>query len=287
MASTYTIQQSFNSECNIDDNGIKKWTLHFVLQDSTDAPIDPDDAYSAAYGYMTSNRTFDGCTAKSLTLESEGDGAQYVWNFSIEYSTIGELGGDDGTAATVVGTLRFSTKGGSTHINKSITTRTKLPNSNISNAAPDFKGLINVQDNIPAGVDIQVPCLHVDVTTKLATSRVTSNWLATYYNLTGKVNSDALWGFPAHTLLFRGVDGSTDGSGTCSLTFSFDFSPNVTSTYAPFSQTEKRGWEYLWVHNTLTTDSTAGVTVATPDGLYIEQVYEEASFSPFQFIVVW
>lgn len=287
MASTIIITPAPGSQCNIDDNGIKKWTLNFTLKDSTEAQIDPDDAYSAAYGYMTSNRTFDGCSAKSVAIDEAVDGAQYVWKFSIEYSTIGELGGDDGTQQTVVGTLRFSTKGGSTHINKSLQTRVKMPNQNISNAAPDFKGLINVQNNIPAGVDIQVPALHVDVTAKLATSRVTSNWLATYYNLTGKVNSDALWGFPAHTLIFRGVDGSTDGSGTCSLTFSFDFSPNVTSTYAPFSQTEKRGWEYIWVHNTLTEDSTAGVTVATPDGLYVEQVYEEASFAPFNFIVVW
>ena len=281
------IEPTWNAECNIDDNGIKKWTCHFILKDSEEALISPANAYTAAYGHMTSNRSFDGCKAKNLTIETGGDAAQRVWNFSIDYSTTGELGGDDGTAQTVVGTLRFSTKGGSTHINKSLQTRVKLPNQNISNAAPDFKGLINVQDNTPAGVDIQVPCLHVDVTAKLSTSRVTSNWLATYYNLTGKVNSDALWGFPAHTLIFRGVDGSTDGSGTCSLTFSFDFSPTVTSSYAPFSQVEKRGWEYLWVHNTLTTDSTAGVTVATPDGLYVEQVYEEASFSPFTFIVVW
>lgn len=279
------IQPEYEASCTEDDSGQKTWNRSFVLRDSNDAEITPENAYTAAFNYMKANRTFDGLKAKNLRIDAEGNGVQRVWRFSIDYTTTGGLGGDDGTTELVLGTLRFSTKGGNTHINKSITTRLKLGVNNAN--APDFKGLINVQDNVPAGVDIQVPALHIDVTTKLATNRVNTQFLSTFYGLTGKVNSTALWGFPAHTLIFRGLDGSTDGAGTCSLTFSFDFSPNVNTTTTPFAQFEKRGWEYVWVHSMLTTDTNSNTTVANPDGLYVEQVYEEASFAPFNFIVVW
>lgn len=283
------INPEYEATCTEDDNGQKKWTRNFILRDSEDAEISPIDAYTAAYSYMTNNDTYDDLKAKSISIDTESDGARRVWKFSIEYTTNGNLGGSEGTGNTVVGTLRFSTKGGSTHINKSITTRVKLGNNNLvnNNVPPDFKGLINVQDNVPAGVDIQVPALHVDVTAKVKTSRVTTQFLSQFYNLTGKVNSTSLWGFPAHTLIFRGLDGNTDGAGTCSLTFSFDFSPNVETNTHPFDSFEKRGWEYVWVHSTLTTDANSNSTVATPDGMYCEQVYEEASFAPFNFIVVW
>lgn len=280
------IRLEYQANCSQDDNGKKQWTQNFVLRDTDGDEIEPTTAYAEAYAYIQNHRYCDGLKAKSLELDAEGDGARRVWHFAVTYAKDGELGNDDGESTTVVGTLRFSTKGGSTHINKSLQTRTKQPNPNLGQAAPDFKGLINVQDNTPAGVDIQVPCLHVDVTAKVPTRMITSAWLQIYYNLTGKVNNTGLWNFPAHTLIFRGVDGSTDGSGACNLTFSFDFSPNVSVSYDPFSQITKNGWEYVWVHNTLTTDSNSNTTVATPDGLYVEQVYEEASFQPFQFIVV-
>ena len=113
---------------------------------------------------------------------------------------------------------------------------------------------------------------------------ITTQWLAGFYALTGKVNSDVLWSFPAHTLLFRGLDGSTDGIGTCSLTFSFDFQPNVTENIDPFQVVVKNGWEYVWTYTELETDSTANLTVPKPLGLYVDQVYPETSFASFNFI---
>lgn len=282
------IEEAYESSCTESDNGERTWTRNFVLKDSDEAAITPQSAYAAASAYAKANKDFDGLHAKSLKLDEDGDGARRVWRFSIDYTVNGGLGTEDtGSSQTIVGTLRFSTKGESVHINNSISTTVKKNNPNLGQVAPDFKGLINVQEGVPVGVDIQVPTLRVDVTAKIPTSKVTSQWLAVYYGLTGKVNSDALWGFPAHTLIFRGLDGNTNGAGVCDLTFSFDYSPNVQKNMAPFGQFDKNGWEYVWVHNTLTTDTTSNTTVATPDGLYVEKVYEEVSFQPFQFIVVY
>lgn len=280
------INPNFEADCAKDDKGKKVWTLNFVLRDSDNAAIDPDDAYAAAYNYAVANDTYDGLKAKSIKLEEDDESASRVYRFSIEYTIDGELGSEDTESQTVIGTLRFSTKGHSSHIVSSKQTITRLSNTNASLVAPDFKGLLNVQDGVAQGIDITTPCLHVDCTAQVPTTWVTANWLATFYNLTGKVNSDALWAFPAHTLLFRGLDGSTNGSGACNLTFSFDFQPNVETTVAPFSQIAKNGWEYLWTYTELHTDTGSNTTQPVPAGLYCERVYDEVSFSAFNFIRV-
>ena len=280
------VRQEYAADCSKDDKGKKTWTLHFVLFDSAEAAIEPDDAYDAAYSYATNNKTYDGLNAKSIKVNQEDNSAGRVYRFTIDYTVDGDLGGEDTTGTTVVGTLRFSTKGHQSHIVSSKQTVDRLSNTSASLTAPDFKGLINVQDGVAQGIDITTPCLHVDMTCQVPTSWVTANWLATFYNLTGKVNSDALWGFPAHTLLFRGLDGNTNGSGACTLTFSFDFQPNITTTVAPFSQIAKNGWEYLWTYTELHTDSGSNTTQPIPAGLYRERVYDEVSFAPFQFIIV-
>lgn len=277
------IEDTFSAQCDDDDSGNKIWTLNFNVRDDANAQIDPDDAYDAAYAYAKAHNSFDGLTAKSLQLQEEGQGAGRVYRLSIRYTKNGGLGDDDSQQQTVYGTLRFSTKGGSSHINKSIA-QTKYDALNKN--APVFNGLINVQNGVAAGVDIQTPVLHIDVTCKLPTAMITTQWLAGFYALTGKVNSDVLWSFPAHTLLFRGLDGSTDGIGTCSLTFSFDFQPNVQENIDPFQLVIKNGWEYVWTYTELETDTTSNLTVPKPLGLYVDQVYPETSFASFSFITI-
>lgn len=282
---TIVIQDTYKAQCDKDDNGNKTWTLNFTLQDDNEAGIDPEDAYAAAYAYAVANKDFDDLTAKSIQLEEEEEGAGRVYRLSIKYTINGDLGSEEESGQTVYGTLRFSTKGGSSHINHSLsTTGTYRPRN--GDAPPNFSGLINVQNGTPAGVDIQTPVLHIDVTCKLPTALITPQWLATFYSLTGKVNSNALWSYPAHTLLFRGLDGSTDGSGTCNLTFSFDFQPNTSDEVDPFDVITKNGWEYVWVYSELKTDATSNTTVPKPIGLYVEQVYPEESFAPFNFIQI-
>lgn len=279
------IESSYSSQCDVDDKGAKTWTRNFVLRDSDEGTITPEAAFAAANSYAKANKDFDGLHAKSLQLQEEDEGARRVYRFSIKYTVDGDLGGEDSQSQIVYGTLRFSTKGGSSHINNSISTSSKYTPRN-GDPAPSFHGLINVQNGIPAGVDIQTPVLHIDVTCKLPTSLITPQWLATFYSLTGKVNSNALWSFPAHTLLFRGLDGNTDGVGTCSLTFSFDFQPNVSEEVDPFDVITKNGWEYVWVYSELKTDTSSNSTIPQPVGLYVEQVYPEVSFQPFQFIQI-
>ena len=282
---TIKIKERFESSIS-KDKGNESITRHFVLYDDNNAAITPADAYTAAAAHAKTNSSYNSLLAQSVKVDGAADAANRVYNFSVTYTAAGGLNGDDGTQATVHGILRFSTRGNSTRILQSKETTQKLFNQNLYTSTPDFKGLLNVVDGQAQGVDIIVPCLHVDCTVNIATTRVTAQWLAGFYNLTGKVNSDTLWAFPAHTLLFKGLDGSTNGSGTCSLTFSFDFMPNVTTTIAPFSQFTKNGWEYVWTYTEMHTDSATNTTQPIPRGLYVERVYDEASFSPFSFITV-
>lgn len=280
------INPNYTVDCSKDDKGNKVWTRHFVLLDSDNAAIDPDDAYAAAYSYIETNDEYDGLKAKSLAFEGEGESAGRVYQFSVKYTEDGALGSEDEQSNTVAGTLRFSTKGHTSHIISSKQTVYRQAGQGDSSNPPDFTGLMNVQDGVAQGVDITTPCLHVDVTAQIPTTWVTANWLATFYNLTGKVNSDTLWAFPAHTLLFRGLDGSTNGSGACNLTFSFDFQPNVTTSIAPFGQVSKNGWEYVWTYTELHTDTASNTTQPKPKGIYVEKVYDEVSFAAFNFIRV-
>ena len=54
------INPNFEADCTKDDQGKKVWTRNFVLRDSAEASIDPDDAYAAAYNYAVANQTYDG-----------------------------------------------------------------------------------------------------------------------------------------------------------------------------------------------------------------------------------
>lgn len=274
------IEDTYTAQCDDDDNGNKTWTLNYVLRDDTEAEILPSTAYAAAYAYAKANKQYDSLTAKSIKFTEDENSAGRVYRFSITYTKNGDLGNNE-TTQIVYGTLHFSTKGGSSHINKSIA-QTKY--NALNKTAPTFNGLINVQNGVAAGVDIQTPVLHIDITCKMPTAMVTTQWLASFYALTGKVNSDALWSFPAHTLLFRGLDGTTDGVGTCNLTFSFDFQPNVTENIDPFQAVVKNGWEYVWTYTELETDAATSTTIPKPLGLYVDQVYPETSFAAFQFI---
>ena len=280
------INPNYELDCVKDDEGKKTWERNFVLRDDGDAEVSATTAYAEAYAYTLANKTYDGLKAKSIKLEQDSDSAARVWRFSVEYTVNGTLGDEDTESNTVVGTLRFNTTGHQSHIISSKATISRTQNNNLGVPAPDFKGLINVQDQSPQGIDITTPCLHVSVTAQVPTRMVTAQWLAVFYNLTGKVNSTPLWAFPAHTLLFRGIDGSSNGAGACNLTFSFDFQPNVTTEVHPFDPVNKNGWEYIWTYSELRTDTTSNTTQPVPVGLYVERVYDEVSFSPFNFIVI-
>ena len=41
----------------------------------------------------------------------------------------------------------------------------------------------------------------------------------------------------------------------------------------------KGGWQYLWLHYQPTVDTAANAYVHPPDAVYVEQVYDSASFA--------
>jgi len=76
---------------------------------------------------------------------------------------------------------------------------------------------------------------------------VTTAYVLTIADLTGKLNNAIFDGFAADTILFLGASGSERGKDEWKITYQFAFSPNVTGLAAGgITGIAKKGWEYLW-----------------------------------------
>ena len=112
---------------------------------------------------------------------------------------------------------------------------------------------------------------------------VTTGYKNNVMQLTGKVNNGSFKGFDAGEVLFLGVSGARRGTHTddlWELSFSFAVSPNRTNlTVGPITGIVKNGWQYLWVLYEDHIDENAKVRVKKPKAVFVENVYETASFS--------
>ncbi|NJL31873.1 MAG: hypothetical protein HC898_09710 [Phycisphaerales bacterium] len=150
---------------------------------------------------------------------------------------------------------------------------------------PTSGGAIGVTDASGGveGVDITVPVYQFSETHYLPASQVTQSYKAALFQLTGKVNSDSFRGLAAGECLFLGASGSRRGTGPdddWEITFRFAGSPNRTNlTLGSITGIDKKGWEYLWVRYADAEDTASKTLVKQPVAVYIEKVYQEASFS--------
>lgn len=174
----------------------------------------------------------------------------------------------------------FDTGGGTQHITQSLATVQRYA---ASGTAPDFRGAIGVTHDNVEGVDITVPVYQFSETHYLPASQVTQSYKAALFQLTGKVNSDSFRGLAAGECLFLGASGSRRGTGPdddWEITFRFAGSPNRTNlTIGSITGIDKKGWEYLWVRYADAEDTASKTLVKQPVAVYIEKVYQEASFS--------
>ncbi|QDU33056.1 hypothetical protein KS4_10970 [Poriferisphaera corsica] len=175
--------------------------------------------------------------------------------------------------------FNFDTGGGSQHITQSLQTVHRYGSS--GNTAPDFKGAIGVTEGRVEGVDITVPVYHFSETHHFSSSQVDNAYKGVLFHLTGKVNSNNFRGLNAGECLFLGASGSqrSDDDGW-EITFRFAGSPNRSNLSIGYiSGISKKGWEYLWVRYADAVDDSSNTLVKQPVAAYVEQVYEEASFS--------
>ena len=182
---------------------------------------------------------------------------------------------------------KFSTKGGTSHITHSMETKKGLA-INGRELANFHKG-INVDKNGPQGVDIVTPAWQHSFELDFNQSAVTWGFLSLFARMTGHVNAQPLWMFPAGSLLFCGIDGQsymdTNSNGDpetwYSINFDFEGMPPSEVTFPDMQgKLEKEGYDYVWAYNE--ERASDDCTIFQPVYAYCEKVYPRADFTVFQ-----
>lgn len=279
----YYISETDESHIDYDDTNGEKRTIAYRLV--AESAITFPEAWLLAYAYVETNNQIGTLYANNINFKELRGAAKTVFDFNVVYAKKGTIGTSQSeTLQNIKGTLNFSTKGGTTRITQSKETLQRIGNVDLGVSPPNFRGLINYNGGIAQGVDIRTPVLHLSLATKIPSSFLTQQFLATFYTITGCVNSAAKWGFQSKCLLFCGVDGSTDGQGKAAISFEFDYMPPFQGEITPFNgaTVNKNGWDYIWTY--FENRSNNGKTIATPISLNVERVYDAVSFDCFNFI---
>ena len=177
--------------------------------------------------------------------------------------------------------FQFDTTGGRQKITQSLETIHKYAPP--AKTAADHKGAIGVTDHGVEGCEIVVPKFSWSETWQLPIADYGWDYSQTLKAITDRVNAASFRGFPAGQVLFHGGKGSASSKDPAliEITYAFDQSDDVTAqTIGDITGVDKAGWQYLWVHYTEEHDPTADCLARRPDSVYVERVYDAASFGP-------
>lgn len=230
-----------------------------------------DDEYVAQADLEAALATFVGGLVLQETQVIERMGPE-SWRFRARWGRLAPNESGDST-------YEFDTGGGTAHITQSLNTLSGTPAPGVA-TAPDFNGAIGVTSQGVEGVDIVVPVFNFSETHYIDAASVSGAYIATLYNLTGKVSSTSYKGFAAGELLFKGAQGMLKDWTTWQLKYNFAASENASSlAVGPITVPLKRGWDYLWVAYAENEDASAGHLVKRPLAAYVEQVHWMADLS--------
>ena len=237
-----------------------------------------DDESKALSAVRSNHKSVAGMSLESVeTVERIND---TTWKVKAIYESDEDGGGDDGSTNDDEDTtvFAFDTGGGTKHINQSLKTDGRYPNT-----APDFAGAIGVDTEANVnGVDVTMPVLNFTETHTLNGGRVTTSYKKTLAALTGTVNSGSFRGFSRGEVLFLGASGtkrSKKASAPWEITYRFAVSPNQAGLQVgDIKVTRKYGWDYLWVRYADKVAEGGKNVVKKPVAAYVEMVYPEGDF---------
>lgn len=150
--------------------------------------------------------------------------------------------------------------------------------------APDFQGAIGIRDGEPEGCDVVVSALKLTVDATIHASFIDMEYVRILSEITGRVNSTAVWNFAPGELLFLGSSGSIQlpldfdadwrSENNLQIQFTFMASKNASGlTVGPISGITKKGHEYLWLLQLPAKSNNRKALQAK--AAYVEQVYLE------------
>lgn len=227
--------------------------------------------------------------ADHYTLDYLGDDA---WQLQVSYV---KDGADDPDQQDPMRRTRsFDTSGGTAHktqgeVDGTFTQGEQRYWATGSAAAPNLRGVIGIDGDSIAGVDIVIPALTWTETYDVPARYVTAAYIKSIGELTGTVNNATFRTFPAGEVLFMGCSGSQEwdsekGDGPWSLAYKFIQSPNAgpdatlpAITIGSITGITKKGHEYLWVRYEPAVESND--LIKRPKYVYVNRVYKEKTFS--------
>lgn len=226
----------------------------------------------------------NGKERKSIEIEPQGAG---LWFAEVEYEVPGVKERPDpegGSETLYLPEVSFDTTGGTHHIEHSLQTVGKFMEST-GDTAPDFGGLVGVNDGDVAGVDVVVPKLEWSERHYFVPGAITFPYIKLLSAATGTVNSTKWRGFDAGEVLFLGARGERSKPEMWTVEFGFAAMQNVVHPNSlkvgDIIVDTKKGWHHLWVHCREEVDESATEKkiVKKPYAVYVEKVYPEQSFS--------
>lgn len=262
--------------------GEKSHDVTFKLISSD--PIDTGTAWGHAWSLMNNQHPFfRGCILRTVKVTGQQD------TYGQVFEVVGHYVREPKDVNPRFASLHFSTRGGrEKKVHSYATTKYKADGEG---EAPDFKHGIGFNNGIFQGVDCVVPKMGFSIEADLTAAEFGDAQLAYLHNITGSVNTQAMWIFPIGSVLFLGVTGNSrreynEATGTWDLWFrcSFEFEaapPVVNGTIEPFTNVTKQGMQYFWVMHADRKDATSETTIPKPIAGYVETVYPYSDFSWF------
>src|SRR5574344_2042650 len=265
MAGTKVEEAYSERDQKIDAKGnVTEIEIPYIVTGAVD-----EDAALAAARSKAASQTVKGMSLDSVEVTERINGD--TWKVKAVYE---EDDDDDEEESS----FAFDTGGGTMHLNQSLKTVSKTPNT-----APDFNGAIEVDNegNVN-GVDVTMPVLNFTETHTMNGGRVSTSYKKTVAALTGTVNRSSFRGFSAGEVLFLGASGSKrskKSSAPWEITFRFAVSANQSSVkVGELTVANKKGWNYLWVRYADKVADNKKNMIKKPIAAYVEQVYPEGDF---------
>ncbi|MBR0239228.1 MAG: hypothetical protein IJQ39_14125 [Thermoguttaceae bacterium] len=294
----YEIDETYGASCSYTQNDGDVWTVPFRINfydKNVESTVEA--AWRLLFQYIRENKPkYNDHFWESIQIDEQESVSTYT--ASVKYSKKGDNREAEETSPNNPerARLSWSTKGGTGKRSYSKeTVRSKASSYAGGYDAPNQQGGINVKNGTVEPVDVVAPAMHVTLTCKLPWYVVNDNFIRSFYDLTGTVNSDALWWFQPGELLFKGVNGDPEDKVNAAtgsvmrwynLNFEFEGMPNIgqydeRGDVPPFGIVPKDGWDYLWILREDRKDPTDNKVRSKPIAVYVERVYDRKSFAVF------
>lgn len=263
---------------SLDDTNFRRKYLMTSVDGEDILPIDAEYV-ARTYSTLVADEDPDYLSSDNLSLQQVHPKA---WIVTAQWASQGDLSPEDSGTGKPNMRFRVSTEGGTVETQYSLETvglyEAGDATNHIAADKPKYNQLINVTEDGPQGTEVEIPSMEFEIEYAFPKGTVTESLLTNLYGYTKTVNNATWRGFPAGTVLFRGVTYESETNNhTDRVTYKFAASPNVTQSLPNGFTIAKGGWHYVWFRYVPAKKDNTEVMV--PKNCYVERMYNSANFA--------